>query len=217
MKIRVLYFSFLSLLFCSCTTDREIVTPTILVDPNSVLLYYWNFNSLPAGEITTPIVPDISLITPNAANIVYIGTGGILDPVTPGNTLNAQNGDAEGFGLRTRNPSNAKELLIKTSSAGYKNIILKFATAKSSAAGASTQNYSYSLDGTTFITTGLAVTTFSPNIEPIYDIVTLDFSKITGANDNPNFTIKISFSGPETLNTTGNNRFDNFTLQGNKL
>jgi hypothetical protein len=192
-------------------------TALVVVDPNLYLFQYWNFNNLPAGEITAPILPDASLITANTANITYIGTGGILDPVTPGNALNAQNGDAEGFGLRTRNPSNAKELLIKTSSIGYKNIILKFATAKSSAAGASTQNYSYSLDGTTFITTGLAVTTFSLNIEPIYDIVTLDFSKITGANNNPNFTIKISFSGPETLNTTGNNRFDNFTLQGNKL
>ncbi len=198
-------------------TLKGIPTTAVIVDPNLYLFQYWNFNNLPSGEITTAISPDASLIATNTATITYVGTGGILDPVTPGNVLNAQNGDAEGFGLRTRNPSNAKELLIKAPSTGYKNIVMKFATAKSSAAGASIQNYSYSIDGITFITTGLAVTTFSPNIEPVYDVVTLDFSGITAANNNPNFCIKISFTGPETVNTNGNNRFDNFTLQGNKL
>lgn len=207
--------------FGNTTAIISIEVTTAIVDTTLYLFQYWNFNNLDAPLsgvfITTPVVPDLSLISSNTANITYEGVGGNLDSVDPGNEINAQNGDVVGFGLRTRNPSNTKELLIKAPSTGYKNIIMKFATAKSSAAGASIQNYSYSIDGTTFVTTGLAVTTFSPNIEPIYDEVILNFSGITAANNNPNFTIKISFGGPETVNTNGNNRFDNITLQGNIL
>ena len=207
--------------FGNTTAVISIEVTTAVVDTTLYLFQYWNFNNLDAPVsgvfITTPVLPDATLIASNTANITYPGVGGNLDSVDPGNEINAQNGDAVGFGLRARNPSNTKELLIKAPSTGYKNIIMKFATAKSSAAGASIQNYSYSIDGTTFVTTGLAVTTFSPNIEPIYDEVILNFSGITGANNNPNFTIKISFGGPETINTNGNNRFDNITLQGNIL
>lgn len=207
--------------FGNTTAIISIEVTTAIVDTTLYLFQYWNFNNLDAPIsgvfITIPVVPDLSLISSNTANITYEGVGGNLDSVDPGNEINAQNGDVVGFGLRTRNPSNTKELLIKAPSTGYKNIIMKFATAKSSAAGASIQNYSYSIDGTTFVTTGLAVTTFSPNIEPIYDEVILNFSGITAANNNPNFTIKISFGGPETFNTNGNNRFDNITLQGNIL
>lgn len=203
--------------FGSTSTNMSIEITTTIVDTNQYIIQYWNFNDLPIGEITESVTPSASLIAPNTANIVYVGTGGILDSVIPGNAINTQFGDAEGVGLRARNPSNTKEILIKAPSSGYKNIVMKFATAKSSAAGASIQNYAYSIDGVNFITTGLAATTFSPNIEPAYDMVTLDFSGITGANNNANFTVKISFAGPEALNTNGNNRFDNFTFQGNIL
>lgn len=203
--------------FGSTTATLTIAIITDIVDSNIYLIQYWNFNDLLAGEITAPVAPIASLTSPNTSSIFYIGTGGILDSVDPGNLINTQYGDTEGFGLRARNPSSAKELLIKAPSTGYKNIVMKFATAKSSASGASIQNYTYSLDGINFKTTGLGVTTFNPNIEPTYGMVTLDFSGITGANNNANFTVKISFAGPEALNTTGNNRFDNFTLQGNIL
>ena len=45
--------------------------------------------------------------------------------------------------------------------------------------------------------------------------MTLDFSAITAANDNPNFKIRITLSGATA--STGNNRFDNFRVFGNSI
>jgi len=187
------------------------------VDPGSQLLHYWNFNSLAAGTLIN-IPADASLIAGTAASITYAGSGaGYMDSFSPGSALNAQNSDIDGMGLRVRNPSNTKDVLIAAPTTGYKNIIAKFATAKSSASGASIQNYSYSLDGTNFISLSLPTVTFTPNTDPAYDIVTLDFSGIAQANNNSNFIIRISFAGPEAAGSSGNNRFDNLTFQGQQL
>ena len=188
--------------------------------PNTTvyLLHYWNFNNLATGTLTS-VNADFSLISASNAIITYPGSGaGYMDQYTPASILNAQNSDAAGLGLRFRNPSDTRSVLITAPTTGYKNVVVKFATARSSTAGASIQNYSYSIDGgTTFITTGLSTTTFNPNVDPTYDIVTLDFSSISGANNNPNFVVKINFCGPEATGTSGNNRIDNVTFQANQL
>ena len=203
--------------FDNITLEGIPTTPIPPVDTTVYLFQYWNFNALPSGTLTT-IAPDASLININSAAITYTGSGaGYMDQFGPGSILNSQNNDVAGLGLRLRNPSDTRNLLITASTSGYKNVIVKFATARSSAAGASIQNYSYSIDGTNFVTTNLPVITFSPNIDPTYDIVTLDFSSITGANNNPNFIVKINFAGTEATGNTGNNRIDNITFQGNKL
>ena len=196
-------------------TVQGVAVPHV-VDPNLYLFQYWNFNAV--NGVLTSIAPDASLIAANTANITFAGTGaGYMDSFTPSTALNAQNSDAAGNGLRLRNPSDSRSLLIAAPTTGFKNVIVKFATAKSSAAGASIQNYSYSIDGTTFITANLPVVTFSPDIDPIYNIVTLDFTTITGANNNPDFILKINFGGPEATGAGGNNRIDNITFQGNQL
>ncbi|MBY0485782.1 MAG: choice-of-anchor I family protein, partial [Flavobacteriaceae bacterium] len=93
---------------------------------------------------------------------------------------------------------------------GYENIIVKFATRRSSS-GAGTQSWSYSLDGTNYI----AFTTVIPsNGNPA--LATLDFTAIAAANNNANFKLKVEFS-QGTGGTVGNNRFDNFTLEGNAV
>jgi hypothetical protein len=140
-----------------------------------------------------------------------------MDQYTSTATLNTQNGDVSGLGLRFRNPSDTRNVIITAPTTGYKNVVMKFATARSSVSGASIQNYSYSLDGVNFITTGLATTTFNPNIDPTYDVVTLDFSSIIGANNNPNFVVKINFGGTEATGISGNNRIDNVTFQANHI
>ena len=158
------------------------------------------------------------MITSSTANITYVGTGaGYMDQYVSPTTLNAQNGDLSGSGLRFRNPCDTRNVIITAPTTGYKNVVMQFATARSSTSGASIQNYSYSLDGVNFITTGLATTTFSPNVDPTYNVVTLDFSAITGVNNNPNFVVQISFGGPEATGTSGNNRIDNLTFQANQL
>ena len=184
--------------------------------PAAAVIHYWNFNMLPTGTLTA-VNADMSLVTTTTATITYPGTGaGYMDQVNPGSLLNAQNGELEGLGLRVRNPSNTRTLDIKASTSGYKNIVVKFATEKTGS-GATEQNYSYSLDGITFITTALPVTTYSPTTEPTFDIVTLDLSAISGVNNNPDFVLRINFGGAAASGASGNNRFDNLTIQGNNL
>jgi len=181
------------------------------------LLHYWNFNNLATGTLTN-VNADTSLLSTSTATIKYTGTGaGYMDQYTPGSALNAQNSDVAGLGLRFRNPSDTRNIIITAPTTGYKNVVMKFATARSSASGASIQNYSYSLDGVNFLTTGLATTTFNPNIDPTYDVITLDFSAIIGANNNPNFVVKINFGGTEASGISGNNRIDNVTFQANHI
>ncbi|HLA55496.1 MAG TPA: hypothetical protein VK623_05325, partial [Flavobacterium sp.] len=187
------------------------------IDDTIYLFQYWNFNALPSGTLTS-VTPDASLISGNTAAITYDGSGaGYMDSFSLGSAENAQNTDVAGSGLRARNPSNTRNLMIAAPTTGYKDVVVRFATAKSSGAGASMQNYSYSLDGTNFITTNLPVATFNPDSDPAYAIVTLDFSAISGANDNPAFVLKISFAGAEATGSSGNNRFDNITFQGKHL
>ena len=192
------------------------ISVSAVVDTTLYLIHYWNFNTLPTGTLTT-VSADNSLITPNTTSITYPGSGaGYLDQVSPGSSLNTQNGAIDGLGLRIRNPSDTRTIIIAGSTVGYKNIVLKFATDRTSS-GANTQNYSYTIDGTNYITTGLSTTTFSPNIDPMYDVITLDFSGISGAVNNANFKIKITFTGTNASGATGNNRLDNVTFQGNVL
>ena len=188
------------------------------VDNTLYTIHNWNFSSLVSGATVTSVTADSSLITPNATSITYPGTGaGYMDQVTPATTLNEQTpADANSNALRVRNPSDTRSLIITASTVGYKNIIVKFATDRTNS-GATVQNYSYTIDGTNYITTGLSTTTSSPTVDPSYSLVTLDFSSISGASNNPNFKIKIDFAGTNASGASGNNRFDNITFQGNTL
>ena len=173
------------------------------------LVHYWNFNALPEGNVTE-VSADFSIFE-SETSITYPGTGdGYMDDVD-GDVLNAQDDDAAGVGLRVRNPSNTRDLLIAFPTTGYEDIMVKFATTKTNQ-GATDQIYSYSIDGgATYINTGLPVTAFNP-VTDDYSLVTLDFSGIAGAENNANFIIKISFGGDTASGDSGNNRFDNITV-----
>jgi len=181
------------------------------------LVHYWDFNALPQeGTIVNPIAANLTNISGAATSVIYAGTGGgYLDSVE-GDLLNAQNGVAAGLGLRPRNPSDTRSLLIAFPTTGYENVMVKFATTKTSA-GATEQNYAYSLDGgTTFINTDLPVTTYSP-VTNTYNLVTLDFSNVPGVDDAANIVVRINFGGATAAGTSGNNRFDNITVTGSPL
>ena len=150
MKIRVLYFSFLSMFFFSCTTDREIATENIIIDPNSKLIYYWNFN-LDLAEVTE-VTPNYSSSNTLVAKITYPGIGGIMDIDSDGYVTNARNNDPAENLLKVRNPSNTKNLVLDLPTTGYNKIVLQFATARSNN-GANIQNYTYTIDGTNYTNT----------------------------------------------------------------
>ncbi|MFL9844412.1 choice-of-anchor I family protein [Flavobacterium rhizosphaerae] len=180
------------------------------------LIHYWNFNNLPNGTLTNAVTADYSLIT-GTTSITYPGTGnGYVDRVNSDATVNAQNGDVAGYGLRPRNPSNTRSLVIAFPTTGYENVVVAFATTRTGS-GATEQNYSYSLDGgTTYTNAGLGTVAYNPE-EDVYNLVTLDFSGIEGADNNPDFIVKINFGGDNASGDSGNNRFDNITVKANVI
>lgn len=175
------------------------------------LVHYWNFNNnASVAAITTPSQ------TAGGASLVAIAGGISLIDFAGGTgqnfnllNLNARNSDASGTHLRFNEPIGGA-LVFALPTSGYENIVVKFATRRSNS-GAGTQSWSYSLDGTSYV----AFTTVTPNNgDPA--LATLDFTAISGANNNANFKLKVEFSQGAGA-TAGNNRFDNFTLEGNAV
>lgn len=172
------------------------------------LVHYWNFNnSTSIATITTPAqtVGGATLnAIPGGISVIDFanGTGQNFNLLN----LNARNGDASGTHLRFNDPiGGALEFTLPTT--GYENCIVKFATRRSGS-GAGTQVWSYSIDGTNY----LPFTNVIPNNgDPALAI--LDFSGIDATDNNPNFKLKVEFQ-QGSGGTVGNNRFENFTLEG---
>lgn len=174
------------------------------------LVHYWNFNN--STDQTT-------LLTPNQGNgsIAHIA-GGTSAIQTTSNTTgqgfettnpNARNGDVAGAHLRFNNPIGGQlEFSLPTS--GFSNIIVKYGTRRSGQ-GAGTQYISYSTNGSTYI---LHDSIFPVDGDPT--LQTVNFGNIAAANNNPNFKIRIAFA-QGSAGTGGNNRIDNFTLEGSSM
>lgn len=175
------------------------------------LIHYWNFNNnTSAAAVTTPsstmVNGSLAAIAGGTSVIDFAGgTGQNFDL----QNLNARNGDASGTHLRFNNPIGGA-LQFNLPTTGYKNVIVKFTTRRSGQ-GAGTQTWSYSTDGTAFV----QLQTVNPqDADP--QLTTLDFSAIQGANNNPNFKLKVEFSATGG-GTGGNNRFDNFTVDATSV
>ena len=170
-------------------------------------MHYWNFNDV---SLTTPT----STVGGGDINFDFATVGGVTgyyDALSPSvTTLNARNGDPAGNALRVRNP--CYDMIVKAPTSNYKNIQIKYVVARSNS-GASTDSVFYSIDGNNFISAGLATPVYSPGIDPAYTLMSYNLSLIPAANNNPNFKFKIGFSNGN-LGASGNNRFDNLTVEG---
>lgn len=120
--------------------------------------------------------------------------------------LNSQNGDPSGTHLRFNNPIGGT-LVFSLPTTGYENAIVNFST-KRSGSGAGQQTWSYSTDGVAYT----VFQTINPN-DANPTLQTLNFADIPASDNNPNFKLKVEFA-QGTGGTVGNNRFDNFTIQG---
>ena len=212
MKKALLVFGILGMFLSSCTEDRTIeAEKVVIIDPTSQLIYYWNFNAL-SGTVTA-VNPDFTSSAAQAT-ITYDGAGaGFMDGDTGGYTINARNNDPAENLLKVRNPSNTRNLTLTLPTTGFKKVVLQFALSRSNN-GATTQNYTYTTDGINYTSVGLSKISHNPSADPTVDLIALDFSSITSINNNPNFKLKIDFVGEAAANPTGNNRFDNITLEG---
>jgi hypothetical protein len=180
------------------------------------LVHYWHFNSLPSGTLTS-VTSDFSANTPGA--ITYPGTGaGYMDRRThttadPVSNLNLQMGQLpdQGAVLRVRNPSDTRELVIAASTAGFKEIVVAFATTRTTN-GAQIQEFYWSSDnGTNW---NLQESAYSVPILTQWELKAFDLSSITALDNNPNVQFRILFTGGNASLAEGNNRFDNLTVMG---
>ena len=198
------------------------------------LIHYWNFNATTpcsgAGGINlSPIAADYTkssgqlvfnqVLTPVRDSIIDNGTGG--STINRRTVLGVDDTTACGQNLyvRTRNPSSEAAFIWNIPTTNYKNILITYA-AERSGSGPLTHVYSYSLDGINFISTGLSGmgTTLpdSNSIPTTWGQIQLDFSSITGANNNSKFAFKIQTSQQNTT-LNGNDRYDNITIEGDSI
>jgi hypothetical protein len=175
------------------------------------LIHYWNFNNnASAASITTPT----STLLGGSMTAVINGTTDVDFANGTGqnfniDNFNARNGDVSGTHLRYNFPINGN-LQFNLPTTGYNNVVVKFTTRRSSS-GAGTQTWKYSVDGTNFVT----FQTVSP-LDANPQLITLDFSGVSGVANNPNFKLKVEFS-QGSGGTVGNNRFDNFTVDATPI
>ena len=209
--------------------DNFTVEGDTIIPPK--LIYYWHFNNLinfttsAASPSTFPVIrPNYTTLDSTKSFIKYAplsGTTGNVatyyDYVSPGDTVNARFGTVAGYGLRPRNPSDSMQLMVYIPSTGYKNIIIKYETQKSSASnGAASDSMDYSLDsGSTWknseITPLVAsnTTTWSAAGSPI----TATISDLQSWN-NSKLIFRIRFNGAGNTGSSGNVRMDNLTIEG---
>ncbi len=178
----------------------------VLVVTDKALIHFWHFNNLP-DQVFTNVASDLSL-TGNAS-ITYPGTGdGYMDR-TDGSLLNARNNEPAGFGLRVRNPSNTREMIISAPTSGYTDLQLSFAVHRTNN-GAQQQELYYSADaGNNWTQIGSA---YAINEE--YELKSFDLGALPGMNNNSQLRFRIMFTGEAAAGSSGNNRFDNIALEG---
>ena len=209
--------------------DRDLLitayfTEAFTGDP--VLVHYWHFNTM-TGETVTEVPSDYSA-SGLSATITYPGTGdGYMDarthreadPVSNFNLRQGQEPD-QGAVLRVRNPAVTRELLFEIPSTGYQNLVVTYATTRSENGG-QFQRFEYSADGgSSWITVGADIEV--PFIGElgvdeevgVYAHVSLDLSEIAEVNDNPDLWFRILSIGEGNDNPSGNQRFDNFSVDG---
>ena len=176
------------------------------------LIHYWHFNNL-SGTVDS-VVADYSALS-NAPVITYPGTGaGYMDDVNDGDSTNLRQGQIPGTGLRVRNPSDTRELIIPLPTTGFEDISFSYAVNRTNN-GAAQQWLSFSTDsGATWSNAVPFADTVEVDVE--YHLKVFDFTGVPDANDNPGFMVKVAFFNGAS-NASGNNRFDNIVLEGVSL
>lgn len=176
--------------------------------PGSDLVHYWHFNNL-ASDPLGVVFSDSSAVDGSLAFIKYQGEGlGYMDRVE-GTTLNAWSETPAGYGLRVRNPSDDRSLIIQAPSINYKRLVLSYALHRTTN-GAREQQVQYSVNGG--VSWSALGHSFGVGTE--YTLRRFDLSDILEANDNTGLQFRILFLGDEAGGDSGNNRFDNIRLDG---
>ena len=167
-------------------------------------VHYWNFND-------TNNLLKASYTVGGASWSVSTGTASQVTSSTGQDFAgeNARFGDVAGTHLRVNNPIGAT-MDIRLPTLAFEDILVQYETRRSGQ-GAGQQIVDYTLNGTDYTNfTTITVLDAAPVLQ------TLDFSEVTGAANNSNFALRITFA-QGAGGTAGNNRFDDFTLDGRPM
>jgi hypothetical protein len=104
-------------------------------------------------------------------------------------------------------------LIFHFSTSGHKNIKFAFAVLDEGAATGITVDYATNAGSPNWTTTGLSPNSFSINNN--YQRIETDFSAVSAANDNPDFQVRLRFTGPNMTADTGERvTFNNISVEG---
>ncbi len=203
--------------------------------PGGTCIYLWDFNTF-AGTYANPnfpylapdyfihdsskakvhmgLFPGTSLANPTFFDVVTTATSD-YDTVWSNWTSIGLGIVPGGNGIRPRNPLDSAWLYYYMPTVNYKNIVLTWAAETSSfTSGDSCEVFSYSVDsGATWRISGLSKLT---------DSALLTFKKIQvtftdpAVNNCSKLVFRIAFKG-RNHGTSGNNRFDNISVQGDSI
>ncbi|RYD23686.1 MAG: hypothetical protein EOP88_03240 [Verrucomicrobiaceae bacterium] len=164
--------------------------------------HYWNFNAAALSNAIVPTAGVDSAILTTAGPTTEFLTGTDQGFVAQ----NARYGSTAAQHLRVNNPIGAS-VVFKLPTTGFEDVTMSVETRRSGS-GAGTQTWSYTLDGEAYVPLGdIAVVDGNPVV------IGWDFKTIPGADQNPLFALKVTFS-QGAGGAGGNNRFDNLVLAG---
>lgn len=223
----VVVLMLMGVLLASCVKDEVVPVPEPDPPPppgEPALIHYWHFNNL-TGEVQE-VPSDFSLV--GKGLITYPGEGdGYMDartyndsnPVSNFNLRMGQEPD-QGAVLRVRNPSIERKLLITAPSTGYVDLVIMYATTRTGN-GNQEQEFYFSADAGanwTLVEPAYYIPFYEDEEEEsLYAEMTIDISDYIEANNNPDLHFKVLFVGEGNDNTSGNNRFDNISLEGKPI
>lgn len=169
--------------------------------PERALVHYWNFNDTNALMVASysRAAGAAMAVVPGSNTTATSGTGQDFA------AANARFGDPAGAHLRMNEPIGAR-LDVALPTTGHEDALVKYETRRSGS-GAGAQTVSYTLDGTAY--TELATV----EVGEVPEVKTFDFTDVAGADDNAAFGLRVEFSQGGG-GTAGNNRFDNWTMEG---
>lgn len=171
------------------------------------LLLFWPARTARADEIGIWNFNDSNLTVDHGSGTLQCSFATVGFAV--GTTLNARLGDPGSQALNLVNQiNNGENITLSVSTLGFSNITVSLATQRSGT-GFNSNQFQYSLDGTTFIDfTAL----YNPPVS--FGLFTFDLSGIDGLNNNSSAAFRIVFNGASAA--AGTNRIDNLVVEGQR-
>ena len=171
------------------------------------LLLLWPVRTARADEIGIWNFNDSNLTVDHGAGALESSFSTI--GFASGTTVNARLGDSAGQALNlTNQTNNGENITLSVSTVGFTNIIVSFA-AQRSATGFNSNQFQYSLNGTTFVNFNAP---FNPPTS--FGLFTFDLGSIAGLSNNSSAAFRIVFNGASAA--AGSNRLDNLVVGGQR-